>query len=744
MTINRRGLLAVCAALAIPAVAEAQLGPVPFVTGADVSGANVTSTAGTTARTLAGRAADEFNVRDFGAACSGVTLSDVSTTSGSAIISSEGTGFKQSDVGSLITIGAGANNTTTASTTAGSSSLLSVGSQTGIEVGDYVHGSGIPKGARVMILARPFSTSIKMTADATASVSNGTITFSHVVNSQIASVSAGDATLSTTLQTTISGSAIATFGKNDYNGITSAIAAVSAQTNGGVVKIPIGLCVTNASLHLPTSVSISGSAAGGSIIKWISLTDQTTPIIVNNQSYSASTCTKAIAIAHSANQTVSNLEIDGSAATAASYNLSAKGVSLPCSYNARIFNNYIHDTAATAVATDFGYQSSVTTNLIVNAGRLGQLGAGANGIGQGLVDAGGDSYVISGNTIINPAHYGAYVESQTSGSSPVSIVSITGNTIIAGPNSLASATGAAAGIGNSGSNGAIISGNYVIGYGTYSTVALWQGISVDAGTLSTASGAATSIVGNVIRSVYEGIQFNYYVVPPGTGVAANSTISGNTVLDSQDIGIRIVPNSSGSQLDGIVISGNVVSGSGSAGVAIIGAGDANNIGVTGNVISNNGKTVATAYRQSGIAIGTTNALNLIISGNRIYDDSTATQKYAIGINSGTTVTGAISNNDFTGTPTAPFLRNGTLTARVSDNRGYNPVGAGSTTPGASPWTYTAGITPEILWLYGGAVSSVAKGGTTIATGVPAGIPLQPGESVVVTYSSAPTAIVDGR
>ena len=673
----------------------------------------------------------------YGASCTGRTLTDVTTTSGSATISSASYTFQSSDVGDLITIGGGSTNATTGNTTNGSPVVASVGSQTGIKVGDYVYGAGIQAGTRVMVLAVPAAASITLTAPATATATGASLTFAHIVNTTISSVSGGNATLATTLGISVSGTALTTFGPNDYTGLAAALTAASTAPTGATVTLPRGMCVTNASLVLPTRVSLIGQGAGQSIIKWISSSDQATPVITNGQSYTASTCTSAAAVAGSANQRISGIEIDGAAATLNSgYQVMAKGISLLCSYNIKIDNNYVHDTPATGIATDFGFRSNVVNNLVENPGRLGVCCGGSNGIGHGLLTAGGDSYNISGNIIINPAHYGAFVEAQAATTSSA-VVSITGNIVTAGPNSMTNY----AGIGNSGSAGATITGNQISGYwGTSYTSAInWQGISVDAGTLADAAGTQTAISGNVIKGTYEGIQINYQAAPPSGSFTAQSSITGNTIAGVIDVGIRLVPYASGSALDTVSVTGNTVSGSGSAGVAIIGSGVASNITISGNTLANNGATIGTAYRQSGIAIGTTTLTNVNIHGNRIYDNASGTQKYGIGINSGTTVSGTIQGNDLTGNATSALLNNGTLTGWVTGNRGYNPVGAATVTPGASPWIYTAGITQEELHVNGGTVSSVVKGGITLATSSPAQVLLNPGESVTITYSSVPTA-----
>ena len=64
------------------------------------------------------------------------------------------------------------------------------------------------------------------------------------------------------------------------------------------------------------------------------------------------------------------------------------------------------------------------------------------------------------------------------------------------------------------------------------------------------------------------------------------------------------------------------------------------------------------------------------------------------------------------------------------------------TVGASPFTYTAGPTAEIVYISGGAVTSVTRHGIVISSGLPATVPLPPGEAVVVTYTEAPLMVAD--
>lgn len=73
-----------------------------------------------------------------------------------------------------------------------------------------------------------------------------------------------------------------------------------------------------------------------------------------------------------------------------------------------------------------------------------------------------------------------------------------------------------------------------------------------------------------------------------------------------------------------------------------------------------------------------------------------------------------------------------------------PEGTASITVTASPFTYTAGTTPEAIYIRGGTVSDISKNSRTIFAASPATVWLEPGEAVVVTYSVAPTMEKDRK
>lgn len=85
------------------------------------------------------------------------------------------------------------------------------------------------------------------------------------------------------------------------------------------------------------------------------------------------------------------------------------------------------------------------------------------------------------------------------------------------------------------------------------------------------------------------------------------------------------------------------------------------------------------------------------------------------------------------------------TIRFEGCPGYNPGGLTIVTPGASPYTYTAGRSRETLYIRGGTVTDVkitAPNGTLSVFNAVSSctVNLEPGEACIITYSAAPTVI----
>lgn len=127
-----------------------------------------------------------------------------------------------------------------------------------------------------------------------------------------------------------------------------------------------------------------------------------------------------------------------------------------------------------------------------------------------------------------------------------------------------------------------------------------------------------------------------------------------------------------------------------------------------------------------------------------------TQRYGILVFDATTKNYELTGNDCSGNLSVPIQDGGGSGGRrlVADNPGYNPRGMQPITLGASPATYTAGAGRETVMLAGGVISSITVAGVPVSGSVSGGtmstVHLNPNQSMVVTYSSAPAIAQTNR
>jgi len=158
---------------------------------------------------------------------------------------------------------------------------------------------------------------------------------------------------------------------------------------------------------------------------------------------------------------------------------------------------------------------------------------------------------------------------------------------------------------------------------------------------------------------------------------------------------------------------------------------------------NNGTAVLGGTNQHGLVFRA-DITNPCIKNIRAYDDQTVkTQKYGIYSNIDSTVSGGeISENDLTGNLVAGWLRaeSSATDLTVRNNKGYSPVAA-SVAPASSPWTYTAGEQPEVIYIIATtAIESIKINSTvTILTNcLTATVFLSPWASMIVTHAGTST------
>lgn len=226
--------------------------------------------------------------------------------------------------------------------------------------------------------------------------------------------------------------------------------------------------------------------------------------------------------------------------------------------------------------------------------------------------------------------------------------------------------------------------------------------------------------------------------------------TGDATVGATQHGVNVVRKSSvPTTSDRNRVISNSVRQTGSHGIRI--AGGSNNI-VAHNIIANPGTVAvkAQAIRIEGITSAATN--RNLITRNRCLDDQTATSPSGgVSTNNSISITATntptanvVEGNILTDGASATVISDSGTTSVVRDNVGHNPQGPAAITVTASPMTYTAGSTPEVVYVQGGTVSAVTKAGTTLASATGAVIPLAPNESIVVTYSAAPTMVRDRK
>ena len=208
----------------------------------------------------------------------------------------------------------------------------------------------------------------------------------------------------------------------------------------------------------------------------------------------------------------------------------------------------------------------------------------------------------------------------------------------------------------------------------------------------------TAAAGLFVNNI-SNIQVNNNWFSAITGIGADF---GANVVATVIAGNQMYPTSHGIRYAGLDarINANIISG-GDACVYL--RSTASRCSVVGN-------TLQSAAYGVNMAEGATNCH---IAGNHIYSMSS-------GIISGETV-GAGNT--------------------VQSNKGDSIVGASSfITVGASPFTYTAGVRTEYVSVFSGTVSNLQLGASSFGFGTNRSIVLAPGQSVTVTYSSAPTML----
>jgi parallel beta-helix repeat protein len=461
-------------------------------------------------------------------------------------------------------------------------------------------------------------------------------------------------------------------------------------------------------------------------------------------------------------------------------------------------------SSATAIGIDFLVDCVIRDCVIDGYGQQltnpdTQFGGNGIGIGTGEYDI--ESFHIYGNTInegSSAGNNGILIERQPASGTPGKAEgwNVYGNTI----------NGGSRGIRIAGAQGGTVSNNTIIeadedaiiitGYPTFVTgdaqdevikdIAIVGNVATNCGgggvlvhiNASTDNNMDTSdilIANNVLTfngTSGPGIRINRSST--AGDVLERVTITGNHIYNCQSIGIAVVGSSNG-QAQNVTVTGNHVTLVGSDGIVVDGGSDititgnridtcdkngirissgttdCERLAIYGNDIRNPGDSESGTVDENGIRLGVNGSPNvsqdIYVGQNNILDDrGTTKMEFGIYVESttdaitidGLNVAGEKASDPWVG------IEDATKLVRVTNcntlNNGSRGVAAVS--PGASPWTRTAGPVRETLYLNGGTVTNVTKGGDTL--GAVTIINLEPNESCVVTYSSAPTVYADRR
>ena len=490
---------------------------------------------------------------------------------------------------------------------------------------------------------------------------------------------------------------------------TAAIQAAldAASVRGGTVYLPAGRYRLTSALRPSSFVTLAGDGAG-SVLAPAGRISAIAALFTAEDPLTAFHCR--------------DLAIDGSEQVGP-YTSATKGIFITHLSGCTFTNLTVSATAATGIGIDHLYDGTVVHGCrVVGCGRLngGNLPGGAGiGIGTGARDV--ESFLIAGNHCDGNARFGIFVESQTTRAS-------TGGRIVAN-----ACVGNRHGIGDCGMAATVILGNTCVAN-------VGSGIVVNTGTLSPIVSRDGQVVANVSSGNGEhGILFDVTLGAAGTGYV----FRGNRCERNGKAGIKLVSNAT-RVIAGVAVLDNDVHANGSLGVHVATAGaHAADLTITGNRCAGNGQTNTAGFTQAIRVDASTDRFT--ISDNACWDGgSPKRQTYGVQLSAGATfVDGRVAGNHVTGNAVGGLSLAGRLVGcHVTDNTGHEPPGVVPLVPGPSPWTYTAGPAPEVLYLSGGSVRTVVKGAGQIAAATPVTVVLRPNEQVTVVYTAPPTVIAD--
>ncbi len=483
--------------------------------------------------------------------------------------------------------------------------------------------------------------------------------------------------------------------KDDSKAITEAISTAQAA-GGGTIYFPKGKFKCMA-IRPKSGVTLKGLGWGASVLKGFD--DKSNNAIIDGMGY----FTQKSPLSEF---NVQDLELDGSDMNRSGYHYNRKGIGHQWLRNCRFEGVYVHDTPATGFGTDFTINVAFLNCLAKNCGTKGKVGngIGSNGFGIGVSDV-TEVVVFDNCQALEVANNGFTLEAQiTQG---VGYATVT--------NCYAEKCGNA-GYSNSGSQRVDVIGCADNGsvYGVY--------VSANANQPSDQTiVSGCEFVGQISHGVYSDQAANNHLevkdclfnACQGSGiknVGSYCSFSDNTFKGCKETTILCVPD-----------------------VGAIGKGYL----ITNNVIINGGST--------GIQVDSTNQaiVGLLVKANMIQDCKGAAIKIICKpqIDSGNICVAVIDGNlcDNNLKPQIQ-VEGSSKNVIIRSNTGHNPLGQSSIIPNKSPFTYTAGNSPEDIYINGGVVSGVSIDSTELFTASPCTLHLEPNQTLTINYTAKPKII----
>lgn len=507
---------------------------------------------------------------------------------------------------------------------------------------------------------------------------------------------------------------------DDTVAIQLAINAASAA-GGGLVYLPPGTYKITSKLTPLSKVKIQGAGSGNTTIAGYG----TNFSLFENLAISGSPTTDI---------EICDMKLDGTnVLVPGNYAPLYKGIYIQYTKRMKIHDLYVYNTYATGIGTDFLIDSIVDNCTVENCGvrgaATGQAGTGANGIGIGTGAYAIESWIVSNCIAIGCGNNGIMMEDQYQlvDSSYMTVADCiaynckfgfrdSGVSKVSFDNCWAA---------NSTNDGFYITTGDI---GTLATAFNPKEIQLN-GCYAYGNGTGTTANGFTINDAKpDGTLYDVYM----TQCAAVSNSQHGFEVHNVSKVSMLNCNAHNNQNHGILAYS-------STSLAPF-----NKLIIDGGLFNNNSQVGA--GQTDGIRIGASGTGSMDsarVTNVTCFDDqNTKTQRYGIST-TGTIANSRIDTNNVSNNRNAGInVGNASTSLIIKDCIGYNPIGQASITVGASPYTYTAGNSPEDVYVTGGTVSDIKKGSTTVFATSPATVHLEPNQAMTVTYTVAPTMTKD--